>query len=93
MNEKISLGLYEKDAEGRIDFSVSMQKEDQNVYAVRDTDITWVFDCGWEDPASGHYQAPKTGLSDSVFKELLFAGTCLLAGGILMLLGIRKHKN
>lgn len=93
LNEKISLGLYEKDAEGRIDFSVSMPKEDQNVYAVRDTDITWVFDCGWEDPASGHYQAPKTGLSDSVFKELLFAGTCLLAGGILMLLGIRKHKN
>lgn len=93
LNEKISLGLYEKGSEGKIDFSVSMPKEDKNVYAVRDTDITWVFDCGWDDGESDHYQAPKTGLEDHILKDLLLAGTCLLIGGISVLLGMRKQKN
>ena len=93
LNEKISLGLYEKGSEGKIDFSVSMPKEDKNVYAARDTNITWVFDCGWDDGESDHYQAPKTGLEDHILKDLLLAGTCLLIGGISVLLGMRKQKN
>lgn len=70
-----------------------MPKEDKNIYAVRDTDITWVFDCGWDDVETDHYKAPKTGLEDHILKDLLLAGTCLLIGGISVLWGMRKQKN
>ena len=75
------------------DEEFSMQKEEKNVYAVSETDITWAFDCGWDDGESDHYQAPKTGLEDHILKDLLLAGTCLLVGGISVLLGMRKQKN
>ena len=35
----------------------------------------------------------KTGLEDHILKDLLLAGTCLLIGGISVLLGMRKQKN
>lgn len=95
LNKKISLGTYAKNAEGTIDFSIYMQKEDKNIYAVRDTKVTWVFDCGWDDPdGNKSYQAPKTGLDDHLYLNFMIAGTLLLVGGItLFAAGKKKEKT
>ena len=95
LNKKISLGTYAKNAEGTIDFSIHMPKEDKNIYAVRDTKVTWVFDCGWDDPEGNEsYQAPKTGLDDHLYLNFMIAGTLLLVGGItLFAAGKKKEKT
>lgn len=94
LNQKISLGTYAKDATGKIDFSIYMPAEDQNEYAVRDTKIIWVFDCGWDETnATDSFASPKTGINDNLIFNMVLAGTLFLIGGTILVIASKKQKE
>lgn len=88
LNKKISLGVYKKGGTGTVDFKIHMPEEDKNIYALRDTKITWVFDCGWTE----EYDAPKTGIYDDLVRNMIIAGTLFLAGGIMLIVVSKKKE-
>lgn len=89
LSDKISLGTYKQNENGKITFQVHMPEEDKNIYALRDTKIIWVFDCGWTDS----YDAPKTGIYDELQRNTIIGGTLLLTAGILLILSSKKNEK
>nr|WP_297886117.1 hypothetical protein [uncultured Blautia sp.] len=63
--EYISLGKYRPDETGKLDFKVTVPKELNNIYALRNADVQWIFTVREDQPA-GAPQEPSDPAEHSI---------------------------
>lgn len=97
LEQKISLGIYEPDKVGKLQFEISIPKELNNAYALRDADVNWIFSVYEdeedskiaEDSLEVQKNSVKTGDSSPIVMFFVMLG---IAGGSLMIAIYLKKK-
>lgn len=97
LKENISLGIYEPDEAGKLEFEISIPKELNNAYALRDADVNWIFSvCEEEEisePTEDSSETQKTSVKTGDTSPIAFSIMLLgIAGGSLVI-GIYLKKK
>lgn len=106
LSKGVSLGIFEPDTEGTLDFTVEVPTELKNVYALREADVKWIFAVYAEGEAEGGsygeggnwkqtrsaetVETVKTGDETPIMFWLI---TCVAGGTILISLVLVKTKG